>query len=175
MTTDATFADAPRAARTAARSLDDLLYLDHEALRDLYESGPAPAVADLRGDLRGRMLAVPALPAWVTTLPCAWARTDTFPWRGKSFAPRTETAGDGVNRVISDRWKLFRFTTREAPSRHDGKPALELDYDHSHNPFFIRAIEDEVRTVAPGLWLGQAWLRLPSGKRFVLWFALSDR
>jgi hypothetical protein len=76
--------------------------------------------------------------------------------------------------VGSDRVSLFRFTTAITPSRHDGKPALELDYDHAGNPRFIRMIEDEVRTIAPGLWLGQAWLRTQSKKHFVLWFALTS-
>lgn len=156
------------------RALDDLVFLEHEELRLLYESAEAPALADLDGPLRGRMLAVPALPDVVTALPRAWARTQSFPWRGKTFSPRSSEAGDGMNRVVSDRVSLFRFTTAITPSRHDAAPALELDYDHPGNPRFIRMIEDEVRTIAPGLWLGQAWLRVGKTKHFVLWFALTS-
>jgi hypothetical protein len=163
----------PRITRTIT-SLDDLVFLEHEELRLLYEAARAPALGDLSGPLRGRMLAVPALPDVVTALPRAWARTQRFPWRGKTFTPRTSEAGEGINRVVSERLALFRFTTSITPSRHDGAPALELDYDHRENPFFIRAIEDEVRTVVPGLWLGQAWLRTGTKKTFVLWFALTD-
>jgi hypothetical protein len=156
-------------------ALDDLVYLEHHELQLLYESAKAPALTELDGPLRGRMLAVPALPDVVTALPRAWARTKSFPWRGKTFSPRSERAGEGINRVVSDRVSLFRFTTAITPSRHDGKPALELDYDHASNPRFIRMIEDEVRTLAPGLWLGQAWLRTAKKKTFVLWFALTSR
>jgi hypothetical protein len=170
---------APAVVTRRIRTLDDLVFLEHEELRLLYESAKAPAIGDLDGPLRGRMLAVPALPDVVTALPRAWARTKTFPWRGKTFTPTSASAGEGINRVVSDRVSLFRFTTAIAPSRHDGAPALELDYDHRGNPRFIRMIEDEVRTIAPGLWLGQAWLRLrsPKGgskKTFVLWFALTN-
>jgi hypothetical protein len=165
---------SPARVTREIRSLDDLVYLEDADMRPLYESAPAPALGDLDGPLRGRMLAVPALPDVVTALPRAWARTKTFPWRGKTFTPRTTTSGEGINRVVSDRVSLFRFTTKIAPSRHDARPALELDYDHPGNPRFIRMIEDEVRTIAPGLWLGQAWLRTRRTKHFVLWFALTD-
>lgn len=163
----------PRITRRVAR-LDDLVFLEHDELRLLYEGAPAPGLSDLDGPLRGRMLAVPALPDVVTALPRAWARTGTFPWRGKTFVPRSTEKGEGINRVVSDRLALFRFTTRIAPSRHDGAPVLELDYDHRGNPGFIRRIEDEVRTIAPRLWLGQAWLRTSGKKHFVLWFALTS-
>jgi hypothetical protein len=177
---DAAIAFEPATAATPARitrqirALDDLVHLEDAEMRPLYESAAAPALSDLDGPLRGRMLAVPALPDVVTALPRAWARTKSFPWRGKTFTPRTSAAGEGINRVVSDRISLFRFTTAIAPSRHDGRPALELDYDHRGNPGFIRMIEDEVRTIAPGLWLGQAWLRTRKTKHFVLWFALTS-
>lgn len=155
--------------------LDELLALAHAELVPLYEAAGVPAVRDLDGDLRGRMLAVPALPAVVTALPRAWARTEAFPWRGKSFAAVAEDRGTGVNRVVSDRVRLFRFTTHVGPSRHDGAPAFQLDYDHPGNPFFIRAVEDELRALTPGLFLGQAWLRVGERKHFVLWFGLQRR
>ncbi len=163
------------AARAEVRTLDDLLHLEHDTLAPLYEHATLPALAAIRGDLRGRMLAVPGLPDRITRWPRAWARTSTFPWRGKSFSPRSEDGGDGINRVASDRLRLFRFTTFAGPSRHDGAPAIQLDYDHRGNPGLIRRIEDEIREIAPGLYLGQAWLRLRGKKHFVLWFALEDR
>ena len=173
-TTYTATADArPRA--TDALALDDLLDLDHAALVTLYEAATLPDLSKIRGDLRGRMLAAPAVPAWIAAFPAAWARAKSFPWRGKSFSPRGAEAGTGDNRVVSERFHLFRFDTRVSPSRHDGKPAIELDYDNAGNPFFIRAIEDEIREVRPGLFLGQAWLRTAKKKTFVLWFGLTDR
>ncbi len=159
----------------APRDLDGLLDLDHATLVELYEGGTVEPLATLNGDLRGRMLAVPGLPDWLTVGPRAWARTGAFPWRGKSFASIDGDRGTGINRVASDRFRLFRFTTAIGPSLHDGQPAVRLDYDHPGNPFFIRAIEDEVRTVAPGLFLGQAWLRTARKRHFVLWFGLTSR
>jgi hypothetical protein len=156
------------------RALDALLDQDHAALAAMYRGAPAPRVESVSGDLRGRMLAVPALPGWLTRGPRAWARTSSFPWRGKSFWPVSAGQGEGKNRVFLDRWMLYRFTTKVGPSLDDGEPSVLLDYDHPDNPFFIRAIEDEIRTVAPGLYLGQAWLRVREKKHFVLWFGLAS-
>lgn len=166
---------SPRGAGGTARTLDGLLDLGHAELVRMYEGATLPALASISGDLRGRMLAVPALPDRVTALPRAWARGATFPWRGKSFVPGGADRGEGINRVVSDRLKLFRFETFVGPSRHDGRPAIQLDYDHRGNPGLIRRVEDEIREVRPGLFLGQAWLRLRGKKHFVLWFALEQR
>lgn len=156
-------------------TLDALLDLEHAELVRLYETATLPRLDAISGDLRGRMLAVPALPDVVTFLPRAWARGATFPWRGKSFTPRTSERGEGINRVILDRLKLFRFETFAGPSRHDGRPAIQLDYDHRGNPGFIRRVEDEIREIRPRLFLGQAWMRLRGTPHFVLWFALEQR
>jgi hypothetical protein len=111
----------------------------------------------------------------VTKLPVLWARHASFPWRGKSFVPHGADRGEGINRVLSDRIRIFRFETSVGPSRHDGRPAIQLDYDHRGNPGLVRRIEDEIREVAPGVYLGQAWIRALGAKHFVLWFALEQR
>ncbi len=160
------------AGSAVVRRLDDLLDLEHAELAALYARAGLPRIEAIHGDLRGRMLAVPALPDRVTALPRAWARTRRFPWRGKSFWPVAEGRGEGKNRVVSDRLMLFRFTTSVGASLDDGREAVRLDYDHADNPFFIRAIEDEIRELRPGLYLGQAWLRVRRRATFVLWFAL---
>jgi hypothetical protein len=159
----------------AVRRLDDLLALEHAELAKLYATAAVPRIEGIHGDLRGRMLAIPALPERATALPRAWARTASFPWRGKSFWPVAEGKGEGKNRVVKDRWKLFRFTTAVGPSLDDGRDAVRLDYDHADNPFFIRAIEDEIRELREGLYLGQAWLRVRGRATFVLWFGLESR
>ena len=160
--------------KASVRELDDLLRLDHEPLATLYAAGVVPSMPSLDGDLRGRMLHV-AQPSWLRTLGGAWAGKDSFPWRGKSFSHWSDTTGEGMNRVGSDRVLLFRFRTSVIPSRHDGAPCVNLDYDLPGNPFVIRAIEDEVREIQDGLFLGQAYLRVGLKKHFVLWFGLTSR
>lgn len=154
-------------------SLDALCDLEHLPLLELYNKGTPPALDALSGDLRGRVLAMPALPDFLTRPVRAWGRTSSFPWRGKSFRPLGDDHGEGTNRIFVDTFKLFRFETRVLPSRHDGRPAVELSYDLPENPSFIRAIEDEIRQIGPGLFLGQAWLRIGASKHFVAWFGLA--
>lgn len=158
------------------RSLDDLARLDALSLRDLYRRATVPSIAELDGDLKGRMLAVRGAGRIWFALLRAFAAWRHFPWRGKSFASHTNgLRGDGINRVFGDeaplRW--FRFETLIGPSRADGGQAFQLDYDNPDNPFFIRAIKDEVRAVGPGLFLGQAYVVLFGQPRLALYFALS--
>jgi hypothetical protein len=158
--------------RDVPSTLDELLLLDPDALALLYRGAAVPQLDSVAGDCKGRMLAWHGLSgraAQLIRLAGSWER---FPWRGKSFSPLTSDAGEGINRVVSDRWKLFRFTTFVAPSRAGSFAAVQLDYDHPENPFFIRAIKDEIRELAPGLYLGQAYLHLGARDHLVLYFGL---
>jgi hypothetical protein len=156
-------------------SLEDLAALTTDQLLDVYVSARTPDLRDVEGDLRGRMLAVrgagPMVGGWLRAL-AGWRR---FPWRGKSFKRLADDRGEGINRVFSDsnprRW--FRFETYVGPSRAGNFDAVQLDYDNPGNPFFIRAIKDEVRQVADGLFLGQAYVVTASRMRLVLYFGLS--
>ncbi len=162
-------ASAPR----APASLDALLQLDVPALADLYASARVPRLEDVKGDLRGRMLATTVLRGRVASLVRTFASSASFPWRGKSFMPKGALRGDGINRVIRDRWHLYRFETFIGRSRAGDFDALQLDYDNRDNPFFIRPIKDEMRELSPGLWLGQAYLQLPHGAHLALYFGLA--
>src|SRR5688572_6242273 len=137
--------------------LDDLLELDDQRLAELYAAASVPSLEDLAGDLRGRMLAWSGLRGLPAAALRALGRWDRFPWRGKSFRGAGER-GDGDNRVLTDRIHRYRFETSIGPSRAGAFDAVHLDYDHEGNPFFIRAIHDELRQLRPGLYLGQAYL-----------------
>jgi hypothetical protein len=173
MTTTSTFevSTAPR----ARFALKELSRLSASELEGMYRAARTPRLGDVEGDLRGRMLAWPSLesrPRVARSLR-VFAGSRAFPWRGKSFFPENEDRGEGINRVISDRLRLFRFVTSIGPSRAGSFEALQLDYDLPENPRIIRHIQDEIRTVEPGLWLGQAWF--VSRRRPFLWlyFALA--
>jgi hypothetical protein len=154
-------ADArPSSAPRVPERLDELLELDAPALRALYEAASVPRLQDVEGDLRGRMLAIPAVKGPVARLIRRWAGSRRFPWLGKSFTPEGAERGHGLNRILSDRLKLFRFETFIGRSRAGDFDALQLDYDDPKNPFFIRAIKDEIRELRPGLYLGQAWIQV---------------
>jgi hypothetical protein len=156
---------APAPAASAAPSsglvLDDLLALGPDELARLYAGASVPRIADVRGDLRGRMLALPALASGrVAMMIRRFASSSRFPWRGKSFMPDGEERGEGINRVFTDRTRIYKFDTFIGKSRAGEFDAIQLDYDRPDNPFFIRAIKDEIRELSPGLYLGQAWLQI---------------
>jgi hypothetical protein len=103
----------------------------------------------------------------------------SFVWEGKTFQAHSDTRGVGHNRVFVPRalgrQNLFPFETSFGPSAIDGRPTLILDYDLRVNPSYIRKIHDEIREVAPGLFLGPAMWKAARGKALVLWFALDSR
>ena len=156
-------------------TLDDLLQLDAPALEALYRAARVPRIQDVTGPLAGRMLAVLGLPSFLAGPVRSWAGSSRFPWRGKSFAAKDADHGTGVNRVISDRMSLFEFETFVGPSRAGAFEAVQLDYDLPSNPFFIRAIKDEIRELRPGLWLGQAYAQIGAKTHLVLYFGLAKR
>ena len=104
----------------------------------------------------------------------AFASSARFPWRGKSFSPLGAERGEGINRIFTDGIRLFRFETFVGRSRAGSFDAVQLDYDLPGNPFFIRAIKDEIRELRPGLWLGQAYAQLRGEPHLVLYFGLSQ-
>ena len=166
-------APAPAERSDAPTSLDALLALDPPALKSLYEGARVPRLSDVKGPLRGRMLALPAVKGRLARAIRAFASSDYVPWRGKSFMPKSEHGGDGINRVIRDRWTLYRFETFVGKSLAGDFDAVQLDYDNADNPFFIRPIKDEIREISPGLYLGQAYWQGSKEAHLVLYFALA--
>jgi hypothetical protein len=176
--------------RTNALTLATLAAEDGGALLARYRRGTLPR--DLRaldGKPVGRMLAVAplaTLPALARPL-ASFAAHPRFPWEGKSFAPRSAEEGVGINRVSlpGHRAEWFPFATRVEPSVVDGGPCIYLDYEQPENPWFIARIRDEIREIAPGMYLGPAmWKRTMTARHapssaqravHVLWFALDFR
>jgi len=156
------------------RTLDSLLTRGTSELADMYARARTPRLDDVGGDLRGRMLAWPMLDAHPLAAGAlrAFASAATFPWRGKSFVAAPQR-GEGINRVVLDRFRLFRFETFIAKSRAGDFDALQLDYDLPGNPPVIRSIKDEIREIEPGVWLGQAYLHTSTKDRLWLYFALA--
>lgn len=159
----------------ASLTLDKLVDLSPEELNRIYQTSEVPNLEEVVGDLRGRMLAAVIVPEWVLPALRSLARASFFPWRGKSFSFLSEGKGEGINRIFSDinpsRW--FKFGTFVGRSRAGDFDAVQLDYDRPTNPWFIRAIKDEIREVRPGLYLGQAYFKTSSKDHLVLYFGLA--
>jgi hypothetical protein len=163
--------------RTARQlTLDDLAKLDPDELMDLYRKAKTPRLADLDGKLDGRMLAAPrAQQPHVRRWLKRFAKSGLFPWQGKTFEHETAEHGHGVNRLLGERVNWFHFETSVGPSKAGDFDSVHLDYSHDRNPPLVRDVLDEVREVAPGLWLGLAYLHLEDGDHLACYFAVARR
>lgn len=85
-------------------------------------------------------------------------------WQGKVFDPER---GELRNQVSPLRRRLVRAKVYKAPSWFDQKECIVLDY--SQTSFVARKIRDEIREVAPGLFLGVVYW----GRAKLINFALS--
>jgi hypothetical protein len=170
---------APAQAVQETESLDlaALRRLSFQELESLYRAGRKPAaLSDLDGAGEGAML------AWRTPAsgPIAWllrvfGSSSLFPWEGKTFKSVSADKGEGINRVnlLLGKPQWFPFSTRFDKSILDGQPTFVLDYSRPGNPPLIREIVDELREVAPGLYLGPAALKVSGKPRLILFFAVS--
>lgn len=163
-----------RAAQGA--TLDGLAKLPPDDLMELYRSAKTPRLADLDGKLDGRMLAAPRAQApsvrrWLE----GFAKSGLFPWRGKTFEHESAEHGHGVNRLFGERVNWFHFETSVGPSRAGDFDSVHLDYSQDKNPPLVRDVKDEVREVAPGLWLGLAYVHLDGRDHLACYFAVARK
>jgi hypothetical protein len=113
---------------------------------------------------RGTALILTGTP--VSRFVAAFARLGA--WRGKQFADD----GSSLRNVVSPFGiRAIKAAVYIGPSRIDERPCVVLDY--SRTSFVARPIRDEIREIAPGLFLGMVYLgkrKLPV--RFTLTFDL---
>jgi hypothetical protein len=162
---------------TTPSTLDDLAALTSRDLGMLYADGDVPAdFSALERHPRGRMLAIRGVEKTpFHALVSEFAKLGFFPWDGTNMTSTGAQTGEGSNRInlgpIKTNW--FTFTTSVQTSIVDGRETIVLDYEHPGNPAFVRKIHDEIREVAPGLYLGPAmWKTRGGAAKIVLWFAL---
>jgi hypothetical protein len=160
-------------------TLDDLAKKSFDELEALYRAGTVPSsLRAVDGALVGRMLAVRHLDRGpLASALRRFAASRSFVWAGKTFRAQCKDGGRGINRVVLPsvlgRPELFPFVTSVGPSVLDARDTIVLDYDQPENPPYIRRIRDELRQVAPGMFLGPAMWEGDSSTTTVLWFALA--
>lgn len=138
--------------------LDQLACLSWCELEQLYRQAHPGPIPD--GFARGRVFYPPCEPHGQRKE----ATAGVF-WRGKHFS-----ACDGT---LVNQWlglKAIRARVYVGPSWLDGHPALILDYCGTSHLW--ADVRDEMREVAPGLYLGAMYLRRCPGPHLKLFFAL---
>lgn len=129
----------------------------HE-LDDLFRRSPAGAYP--RGESEGFFLLAPGTPA--SRPLTALLRLG---WRGKDFDVENARV---VNRILPIGLRAVRARVRVEKSRLDGQSCYVLDY--APTSIVARNVRDEIREIAPGLYLGLVYWRGLRLGRFALQF-----
>jgi len=147
--------------------LGDLRDADLSELHALYDEGELPDEEDIHGELRGEVLAGRGIGR--TRL---WRRAANLaPWAGM----RIDTDdGGGVNHIgfpplVFDR---YGFETYVEKDREGG--ALVLDYDVEGNPYALRRLEERLREIEDGLFLGKSFVRVGGRRVFLHYYAVES-
>jgi hypothetical protein len=154
-------ASAQASATQAPITLDGLLQMSATEIETVYRQGTAIAIPE--GRIRGTALLRPG-----TRRTRALSRAARLVWQGKVFEPGQTTA---VNRFFG--MPVIRGQLYEGPSWLDGHPSLVLDYSQTSRIYADN--RDEIRQVAPGLYLGLMYDRTTAPPGLVMYFALEAR
>lgn len=136
---------------------DDLLKMSQaelDALFSAHDPGPIPT-----GEAKGTAIVAPGT---IFNAEIAQA-INLFAWQGKVFDSTTMTLR---NHILPFGLKAVIARIKQEPSWLDGKPCIVLDY--SETSMVAQWIRDEIRLVAPGLYLGKVYW----GKTRLIDFAL---
>ncbi len=134
-----------------------LLQMTNREIDSLFRSSPDGGVPD--GDMRGTALLFPG--TWAAKPLAAAIRV--IAWQGKVVDRRR---GELKNKITPFGLRLIRARVSIAPAWVDDAPCVLLDY--SQTSFVARMVRDEIRLVAPDLYVGVVWL----WRRRVAWFTL---
>lgn len=135
-----------------------LLAMNQKQLDELFSSSPAGATPE--GVADGTVIAGAGTPAARVLAPLLG-----LGWRGKVFYASEH---DLLNRILPIGLRAVRATVYREKSWFDGKQAIILDY--SKGALLARSIRDEIREVAPGLYLGIVYVRRTKTINFALRF-----
>jgi hypothetical protein len=150
---------APRpVAGTPIRSIDQLLGLSPQQLDGLYHRSAVGAIPE--GRARGQAIFAPG-----TRLARPMAKAARVLWQGKVFQGAEASA---VNRFFGVR--MIRADVSYGESWLDGRPAIILDYRDTSRLY--ANYRDELREVAPGLFLGLMYARTAPRPSLKMYFAL---
>jgi hypothetical protein len=148
-------------AAPSTLTIDRLLQMSSAELEAVYREGIAVAIP--QGRIRGTAILSPG-----TRRTRTLSRGARLFWQGKVFEPDQTTA---VNRFFGIR--IVRGQGYQGPSWRDGRPSLVLDYSQTSRVYENN--RDEIRQVAPGLFLGLMYDRTTAPPGLVMYFALESR
>jgi hypothetical protein len=146
----------------SVQNLEDLMSLGQSSLDAMYASTQPGPVPD--GDSEGRAIMFPG-----TILEAPASLAAALIWQGKVFdVTPGSTQGTLINKVFG--FRAINADVFVGPSWFDGKPAIIIDYKDTS--LLVPFVRDEIREVAPGIYLGRVYIRTLVGDFLGLNFAL---
>jgi len=133
------------------------IHMSQRELDDLFTAAPTGPIPV--GDTQGTAIFMPG--TFIATLVRLLVRL--FFWKGKVFNPATQ---DLRNKLSPFSIRGIRALVYMGESWLDGRKVIVIDY--SKTSFVAQKIRDEIREVAPGVYLGKVWV----GTKRVADFAL---
>lgn len=143
---------------TPIATIDQLLTLSQAQIESVYRQGTVAGLP--AGRVRGTAILSPG-----TSRSKLLSRGARLVWQGKIIDPADASA---VNRFFGV--KIVRASMYQGQSWLDGGPSLILDYSQTSRIY--AANRDEIRLVAPGLYLGLMYARTTPQPSLSLIFAL---
>ena len=157
--------------RASSESLStvDLHTLTTGELLTLFKTLEAPTIAEMHGEYSASLLKQPTLLATVIGRLNLNNPLMSGTWLCKAFRPLSASEGRGYNgfRHFGRITRRFPMQTLIAPSRYDGRPAYQLVYRAYHSMSGDLHMVDEVRRVAPRVYLGIGTWGFSSAQRLV--------
>lgn len=147
----------------------DLLAMRFKDLMALFARLPAPSIEEMDGEFAARLLAQPSAAAQL--IGNLTVNNPLMPgrWLCKAFKPVSAKGGQGYNSFahLGRTVQRYPMQTLIAPSRYDRRPAYTLVYAAFRSMCGAIHMVDEVRRVAPGLYLGIGTWGFTDGQRQV--------
>ena len=130
--------------------------MSFKELMALFSGLSAPELSEMNGEFAARLLAQPSALAQFTGN--LTVNNPLMPgyWLCKAFRPVSAQSGRGYNafRHLGRKVQRYPMQTLIAPSRYDGRSAYTLVYAAFQSMCGAIHMVDEVRQLAPGLYLG---------------------
>lgn len=138
----------------ASVSTDQIKQLSTDELLTLFSTLEAPTITEMDGEYQATLLRQPSTFAMLAGK--VSVGNPLMPWLCKAFRPVTSEHGRGYNTfaLMGQVIQRFPMQTLIAPSRYDGKPAYQLVYRAYQSLCGDIHMVDEVRRLAPGVYLG---------------------
>ena len=129
-----------------ANTVPELLKMSQAQLDDLFTQSPAGDIP--QGEGKGTAIVAPG----TTYSENIASFINHFAWKGKVFDP---AKGVLRNRILPFGLKAIIAKVYKGPSWMDNKECIVLDY--SETSLLAHWIRDEIREVAPGIYLGKVY------------------